>query len=248
MAGMNKVFNNTLASLRALFPSKCLNCGMAGGYAGLCAECHGLVRMPGPNLCALCARPLDFTYEIDTGAEYFCGECRLDPPPFDAAMYALPYDDPIRKVIHAFKFSYSPYLAHPLAEMGNERLAPWLARRRGAVILPVPLHWRRLYWRGYNHAYLLASRLGRQAGLKVEEGVLRRTRNTDTQYGLTKKQRGENVKAAFAVKAPQMVAGRDIVLFDDIITTGATARECCKELWKAKPNSVTVAMLCKAGE
>ncbi|MDH5477249.1 MAG: ComF family protein, partial [Nitrospinota bacterium] len=164
---------------------------------------------------------------------------------YDAAMYALPYDDPIRKVLHAFKFGGSPYLAGPLAQLGEETLAPWLARRKGALVAPVPLHWRRLYWRGYNHSYLLAKRLAGKAGLRVEEGVLARIRNTDAQIGLNARQRGENVKGAFAVMAPAQVAGRDVVLFDDIITTGATVRECCKELWKAKPNSVAVAALCK---
>jgi len=238
------------AAHTALFPERCLSCLRirgAGGAAGLCLGCRGLLRPPPANICAACALPLDFTFDIDTGTEYFCGKCRLDPPPFDAAMYAIAYEGPIREVIHAFKFGQSPHLAGPLADMGMERLAPWLAQRRGAVIIPVPLHWRRLHWRGYNHAYLLASRLGRMAGLAVDEGLLRRARHTKQQYGLNREERGKNVKEAFSTPAPEKLAGRDVVLFDDIITTGATARECCKTLQKCKPNSVAVATLCKAG-
>lgn len=131
--------------------------------------------------------------------------------------------------------------------MGIDRLLPWLSMKPGAVIVPVPLHWRRLYWRGFNHAYLLAARIGESAGLEVDEGLLVRTRNTTQQYGLNKKQRGKNVKGAFVAPFPERVAGKDIVIFDDIITTGATVAECGRALWKAGPKSVSVAALCKAG-
>ncbi|MDH4183080.1 MAG: ComF family protein [Nitrospinota bacterium] len=250
MPSISDIKSLAASALGALFPSSCLSCRQPRpiAEAGLCQQCLGTLRYPPLNLCAICAASLDFTYEIDTGTEYFCGQCRQNPPPYGAAVYALAYEGPARDLIHAFKFGYSPYLAKPLAMLGRERLVPWLAARKGSVIVPTPLHWRRLYWRGYNHAYLLAVRLGRMAGLPVEEGLLTRTRHTAQQFGLSRDKRNENVKSAFKAPNPARVQGRDIILFDDIVTTGATVGECAKAIWKAKPNSVSVASLCKAGD
>jgi len=238
------------AAYQALFPQGCLSCQRRHGPfgpSGLCENCLESLKLPPLNTCASCASPLDFTFEVDTGVEYFCGECRLNPPPFDYAKYALSYEGPVRQVIHEFKFGQSPYLAGPLAEMGKDRLAPWLAARKDALIVPVPLHWRRLHWRGYNHAYLLAKKLADMAGLAVAEGALTRTRHTQHQFGLSREERGKNVKAAFTATRPEMLAGRDVIILDDIITTGATARECCDTVLKCEPNSVSIATLCKAG-
>jgi len=246
MISLKSILKN---SLKELFPGRCLSCGN-GEEEGriLCQPCLGSVAVPPPNLCANCARPLGFTYEIDTGGEYFCGECRLDPPPYDSAIYGLGYEGPVRELVHTFKFGNSPYLAQYLVELGGERLVPWLAGKKGAIMVPVPLHWIRLYNRGYNHAHLLSKKLAKNCGLYMGESFLVRTRYTKMQYGLNAQQRKDNVRAAFSAPHPGAIKGRDIVLFDDIITTGATARECCKALWKAKPNSVSLAALCKAGQ
>jgi len=234
-------------ALGLIFPEMCLGCG-AGGQGPLCAVCGENVRIRPRNLCSVCARPLDFDYAIETGAEYECGACRADPPPYDAACWALYYEGTARELIHAFKFSGRRGLAKTLARLAGEVLEPWLLARPGAVIVPAPLSWRRLYTRGYNHAYLLAEELARRTGHEVIEDAVRRVRHTPPQFGLTTSERAANVKGAFRVANPAALEGRDVIVFDDILTTGATVTELAKVINKAKPASVSVAAALRAGE
>lgn len=234
-------------ALGLIFHEACAGCGAAGS-GPLCAACMGDVRLRPRNLCAVCARPLDFDYAIETGAEYECGACRADPPPYDAACWALYYEGTARELVHAFKFAGRRGLAEPLARLAGEVLEPWLLARPGAVIVPAPLSWRRLYARGYNHAYLLARALARRTGHEVIEDAVRRVRHTPPQFGLNIKERAANVKGAFRVVKPAALEGRDVIVFDDILTTGATVTELAKMISKVKPASVAVAAALRAGE
>lgn len=234
---------------RLIWPDKCLGCDTAEALPEgvLCGACLGDVKTPPRNRCGVCAKPLDFDYEIDGGDIYRCGECLLNPPPYEKLNYALHYAGVSRKLLHLLKFESRPHLAKHVAELGAETLIPWMLEWPDAVIVPVPLSRSKLYKRGYNHAYLLATFYGRGTGLEVAEGILRRTRHTAPQFGLSPKDRLANVKKAFSIHHGEVLRNKKIILLDDIYTTGATVNECCKTLRGAAPAEIRVATLFLAG-
>ncbi len=241
-------FAKSASSLAPLFPSLCVSCGGARpGFTNgaLCQKCEAQIMFRPKNICGVCATPLEFDYEIETGETYKCGECILSPPRYEALRFALIYSGPVRELFHAFKFQGQRRLAAPLAALGQGELAPWLREWPDAVIIPAPLAMRKLYTRGYNPSYLLAKILGSKAGLEVAEGALRRMRPTAPQFGLNTAQRAKNVKGAFKVHSPESIRGRRVIFFDDILTTGATVRECSRIIKKARPKALRVATLCR---
>ncbi len=243
--------NHAVKPLTGMFPVKCSCCGRHGkgkNIPHLCDYCFGEVALLPGNVCSLCGRGLDFEYEIDTGDLYTCGRCLKNPPVYTQAHFALSYEGPAREMIHKLKFSGSPYLARPLAMLGRDTLVPWLDTKPEAVIVPVPLARRKLLLRGYNPTYLLARWFGKWTRLEVAEGSIRRVKNTAPQFGLKEKERRKNVKGAFKPYDPQKLRGRDVILFDDIYTTGATINECVKVINTARPARILVAALCHAGD
>lgn len=229
-----------------LFGSGCHVCQMSATViAGLCENCHDDISIAPENVCSICGGPLGFEYEIDTMETYLCGECETKKPPFDALRYGMAYRGPARDMMLKFKYRAQRSLATPLAELGKDRLAPWLEQWKDGVIIPTPLAASRLYSRGFNPSYLLAKKFGEWLNLDVDEESLTRVRRTAPQYGLTAIERKQNVKDAFRVKEPAQLMGRTVILFDDIYTTGATVAECCKAIKKAKPEKIVVAALCR---
>ncbi|VAX21996.1 Competence protein F homolog, phosphoribosyltransferase domain; protein YhgH required for utilization of DNA as sole source of carbon and energy [hydrothermal vent metagenome] len=249
-----ELLSGPAVAYKTLFPDSCAACGRiikdrAPEVSGrLCAVCFGSVRPMPEKHCAICQKPLEFDYEIETGQTYTCGQCRVNPPIYEQARAALVYEGAVREMIHEFKYQGAPGLARPLAKLGEDKLAPWLAGYPGAVIIPVPLYRLKLFSRGYNPPYLLALHFARMAGLEVAEGnLLRRIRNTRPQFGLKADERIKNVKGAFKVVNRDDVKGRTVIVFDDVYTTGATMDACCKALKKAKPDKILVSALCRAG-
>ncbi|MFH0800543.1 MAG: ComF family protein [Pseudomonadota bacterium] len=149
------------------------------------------------------------------------------------------YDGPIRNALQGFKYGERLDLLRFLTAALAEE-----ARRMGGLnlVVPVPLHPKRLGNRGFNQSALLATRLGKISGAQVELGALLRTRDIAPQVGLERAERMENVKGAFAVdeKRTAKIALRDILLIDDVLTTGATVNECARALMKSGANSVSV--------
>ncbi|WP_242390635.1 ComF family protein [Pararhodospirillum photometricum] len=150
------------------------------------------------------------------------------PPVFDTARAVLLYNEGAASVILGFKYAdrtdAAPVLARWMARAGQELLAP------GAVLVPVPLHWTRLFGRRYNQSVLLAQALARGTGLGVAPDALRRLRRTPPQQSLTREERHDNVRGAFAVARPAVIGDRPVVLVDDVLTTGATAAACARAL------------------
>ncbi|MBI4666918.1 MAG: ComF family protein [Nitrospinae bacterium] len=240
------LWRQALAPVWRLFPPRCVSCGgqeLSTLCPELCDACLRDIEYPPHNICSTCAKPLEFEYELETLETYQCGECLENPPKYEKLRFGLMYGGPAREMIHAFKFSARPYLWKSLAKLGEERLAPFFVETPGAVVVPVPLHPWKLFKRGYNPAYLLARHYADMAGLAMADGALKRVRNTRHQYGLTIKERAENVRGVFILRDARKLKGRTVILFDDIHTTGATVNECVKAILKAKPESVRVATL-----
>jgi ComF family protein len=162
-----------------------------------------------------------------------CGTCRRRRPAFAYARAGARYGEVMREALHAFKFGGRRALAAPLAELLTAPGPAWLPEGAPDLIVPVPLHPRRERERGFNQALLLARRIGRAWGRPVRADVLRRTAATPPQTELGLEARRANVRGAFALRRPEVVAGRHVLVIDDVFTTGATVGECARSLRKA---------------
>ncbi|MEE2690840.1 MAG: ComF family protein [Pseudomonadota bacterium] len=192
-------------------------------------------------VCARCGYP----FEHDHGESAECAACIAEPPAFEAARAAVAYDDASHSLVTAFKYADRTELA-PL-------LAGWLARagapflRPETVLVPTPLHRRRLLARRYNQAGLLAVGLSKLKGLPVLHDALLRTRPTPPQARLSAQGRKRNVEGAFAVREERReeLKGRAVVLIDDVLTTGATLSACARALKRAGAARVDALVLAR---
>ena len=223
------------AALDLVFPPLCPLCDRmlgAGRRDPLCGACwEGLERIA-PPWCRCCGTPL--------GIEGLCGACRIRRPRFAYARAALLYGDLVREAIHAFKFGGRGGLANPLGDLLAGLGLSALPGAAPDVLVPVPLHPRRARERGYNQALLLARRLERAWRVPVVADTLVRAVPTLPQADLDAAARRRNVRDAFAVRRPERITGRHVVLVDDVLTTGATAGECARTLYRAGAAAVGV--------
>ena len=162
------------------------------------------------------------------------------PPAYDRARAAVRYDDIARKLVHSFKYGdrldLAPMMGQWMARAGRELL------KDADALLPVPLHWRRLWARRFNQSAALAKAISGLAGVPVLHGALKRVRSTPQQVGLSKTERADNVQGAFRVPPEEkaQVAGRRLILVDDVLTSGATADTCARALLRAGAAHVDV--------
>ncbi|MDE2580883.1 MAG: ComF family protein [Rhodospirillales bacterium] len=227
------------AALDVLLPPECLTCDAPVAAAGLfCAACFLATTLINDPVCARCGLP--FASAGAAGRDGVCAACRERPPAFAAARAAFLYDAGARRLILPFKHADRPEIA--------ARLAPFLHRAGRALLdqadllVPVPLHRRRLFARRYNQAALLALALGRRARRPVVVDALRRLRPTDRLEGKTATQRAAALEGAFAVRPARgaRLAGRRVLLIDDVLTSGATANACAAALLQAGAQRVDV--------
>lgn len=215
-------------------------CVMTGGIVAmpgtLSPEAWQTLRFISPPFCQTCAYPFDF--EIENTAQ--CGACLADPPPFASARAALAYDDSSRDLVLKFKHADHLQAIPTLVPMMIRAGADYV----GAVdvIVPVPLHRWRLLKRRYNQAALLAWGLARQAGKTCIPDALIRTRATLSQGHMKAREREKNVSRAFSIhpKHKESIAGKRVLLVDDVFTTGATLKECAKILLESGVKEVHV--------
>ena len=186
-----------------------------------------------------------------------CGLCQRAHPPFERALAYGSYDGGLRDLIHLLKYQQVRPGAAVLGRMlGNSVAALEASLPEGAIqVVPIPLHPRKQAQRGFNQAELIArvalKQLARRERFQIRTGVLVRQRETGSQIGLTRHQRRENVRGAFAVTHPTPIAHRNILLVDDVLTTGTTASECARVLRRAGAAQVwvvTVARTLKTAE
>ena len=220
------------AVLDALLPPACLTCDAAVDSQGtLCAACwRGLHLLTAP-LCRQCGVP--FLHAGQAGTDGLCPACHEHPPAFGAARAALRYDEGARRLLLPFKHGDRTELAAPLARLMARAGADLLARTD--LLAPVPLHWRRLLSRRYNQAALLARLVARIAGRPMIPDLLRRTRPTPSLGERSAAERAALLEGAFAVtpSAAHRIAGRRVLLVDDVLTSGATAEACAAALLAA---------------
>ncbi|MBI5562299.1 MAG: ComF family protein [Deltaproteobacteria bacterium] len=222
------------------FPPVCGLCEKAVGRDALCAACAdaiGRSRILGPS-CGVCGVPFAST----ASGPHTCGECLLEPPPYVQAISACIYEGAALDAIHSFKYGGNTRLAAGLGALLRDAA---VFRDAPGVAVPVPLHVERLRQRGFNQSLLLAREAARALSIKVDYTSLRRVRPTAAQTGLAARDRRRNVAAAFAVRRPDALRGRRVLLVDDVLTTGATVRECSKAM-RAAGAEVYVLTLARA--
>jgi ComF family protein len=217
-------------------PQLCATCREPVEGAGLCPACWSKLSFIAPPYCERLGIPFPF----DGGPGLLSLEAIADPPAYGRARAAVRYDDIARKLVHAFKYGdrldLAPIMARWMANAGRELLAD------AELIVPVPLHWRRQWARRFNQSALLAELVAKASGRAVAHGALKRVKATPQQVGLDKSERAQNVQGAFRVppEAKAEVAGRKLVLIDDVLTSGATVDACARALLRAGAASVDV--------
>ena len=219
-------------------PVCCAFCGTRthAHERGICSGCHSELPWLGAA-CALCAEPLPGTAPPGTA----CFECQQRSPPFAATAVPLRYEFPVDAGLKALKFRRKLFYAPAFGELlvdATRRLSPEID-----ALLPVPLHWRRHGWRGFNQATELCKPLARRLELPIIGGVARR-RATQSQSALAAERRQSNLRGAFIVRKD--LAGQNVVLVDDVITTGATVRELAATLLDSGAASVSVVAVARA--
>ena len=232
-----------LALRSLLYPPVCLLCGqgVAEREPRLCPGCAGLLQPLRPPLCLCCGR--EFA-TAESGPGHLCGDCLRQPPPFDRARAVLRYNEAAGRLIHAFKYRGRTAAAATFAALFAA--TPVAADLRPPdYIVPVPLHRRRLRRRRFNQSLELARFFFPDAGDRLQPRLLERRRHTPPQAGLDGRARRANLRGAFHCPRPEAVRGRDILLVDDVFTTGTTVGECARELRRAGANHVEALTLAR---
>jgi ComF family protein len=200
---------------------------------------------------AFAAEPCSTEAPSPESAEVRCGLCRrLEPPYVKATAYGS-YDSGLRELIHLLKYNQIRPAANVLGRMladAIEDLQPLFAADE-MLVVPVPLHAKKLRQRGFNQSELIAraaSKLKPASGLfQLSPGLLERRRETKSQIGLSRHQRRENIRGAFVVAKPGEVKGREVLVVDDVFTTGTTVSECARILRRAGATKVYVATVAR---
>jgi ComF family protein len=182
-------------------------------------------------------------------SEIRCALCRRLQPPFVKAVAYGSYDGGLRELIHLLKYEQVRPAAVVLGRMLAESVSGMVSGSTPLVVVPVPLHARKLRQRSFNQSELIAQhavRVGVGSGrLALNSRALQRRRETQSQIGLTRHQRRENLRGAFAVRRPEEIAGREILLVDDVFTTGTTVSECARVLLRAGASKIFVATVAR---
>ena len=232
------------ALLDFFLPPRCSLCGspLAPPYGERpCPSCLSDIRFFSSPLCPRCG--IGFSSPADQ--DHLCSRCLSGEWTFGKARALCPYEGRIMEAISRFKFGGVARLATPLGALLADYADPEFPFSAVDLIIPVPLHPRRLRERGFNQSLLLARQVGKRRSIPLDFTALHRTRQTQPQTQLSGPERRKNVRGAFGVKTPEAVAGRKILLIDDVFTTGATIQECTESLLDAGAKEVHVLTLAR---
>ncbi|MBI5683320.1 MAG: ComF family protein [Deltaproteobacteria bacterium] len=239
------MFGSILNSLLDIIaPHVCHICGRrADSY--LCKDCVQGINLINDGFCTICGIP----FISKASSLHVCGRCIKKKPKFTMARSIGIYEDVLMDAVHKLKYNGKTSLAKPLGLLMAEKLSSAFSLEPKAfLIVPVPLHKKRLKERGFNQSLLLAREVAKTHHIHLDYLNFKRIRYTEPQINLKDKDRLKNVKGAFSVKDALIFKGKKILLIDDVYTTGATVTECVKVLKKAGAKTVhvfTLARVCR---
>jgi competence protein ComFC len=206
----------------------------------LCGDCLDRIAPHRSSLCPLCGRFFD-----GAGGDHLCGVCTGTAPPFSRHRSAGRYRGVLKDAILLLKYRKNRPLGLELGQLAYETLRKDEDLWTGVdLIIPVPLHRRRRWERGFNQAEVVAREIGKRAGIALARNVLRKIRNAPPQTTLEREARADNVREAFAVVRKETLRGKVILLVDDVYTTGSTLGECARILLRegaAEVRAITIA-------
>lgn len=233
---------------RLLLPITCTTCAQPltdDPVPFFCRSCWALIQPLRGSACARCRRPLASPTASTHSPTHECHDCRTRRPDYAEVWAPYPYCSPLQDAIALFKYQGKVALADALATLLIHTLPDHLT---GDVLMPIPLHPNRLRQREFNQSLLLADRIAKALDCPVSCRNLVRLVDTEPQTTLPRSARLHNLRRAFALRAPQEVAGRRILLIDDVFTTGTTSNACASILCEAGAARVTVLALARSVE
>jgi len=226
-----------------VFPDDCRLCEQPLANLSRVPVCPACLALPQPLqaefFCRSCRTPFADDYPLDE--HDICTVCREGLANFDAAYSFGSYDGPLQQLIHLFKYAKIETLAQPLSHFLLQALP---LEANFDLVMAMPMHWRKRWERGFNQAELLAAPVARRYGLPLATN-LRRARYTKSQAGLTESARRDNLRGSFCVHRPDQLAGKRILLVDDVFTTGATLRAAAAVLKSAGTAHVSALTLAR---
>lgn len=239
---------STAAFWRALLdfflPAKCPLCGLSPDFSAPdrpCPACLSQVKFFSSPRCLRCGIGFPSPSEVD----HLCAECLTQERHFSRARAVCGYEGVIMEAISRMKYGGLTRLARPLGNLLAEYQDPEFSLSENDLVIPVPLHIRRLRERGFNQSLLLARQVSRRRSIPLNFTALQRARQTQPQTQLSGAERRKNVRGAFEVGKTEAVEGKRILLIDDVFTTGATVQECANVLRKAGASEVQVLTLAR---
>lgn len=207
-----------------------------------CAACASDFRPITPPLCPICGAP----FESTTQDNHPCGACLTQRPRYDAAGAPYAYDGTLREAVYGLKYGQKAFLADALGPLLAAFAKAWIKGKTPQLVMPVPLHPKRLRERGFNQSLLLAQPVAKALNAQIDFLSLRRSKHTLPQTRLTKDKRRKNIQGAFQVVDASIVRQKSILLVDDVATTGSTLNECTRVLKSAGAGRVYCLTLARA--
>lgn len=233
--------------VEGLFPRLCVGCGLAreGGGEYLCPLCQVYIELSAEPHCQTCGIPAEIDYEYPT-EDFQCGLCQKATFHFDRARSLGIYDSVLKRLIHFFKYRKQPGAIQEIKPLLKSHFQNDAQAYEGFHVVSVPLHFNKLKERGFDQSFVLAQAVAQVLNLPILVRPISRIRETPPQAKQSRAERAKNVRGAFQVMPPEGVAGKDVLLVDDVMTTGSTVNEVARVLKRAGTHCVHVFTLARA--